>query len=307
VSGQFSQGRLLRFVAGRARANLTLHREFSIARVDAAKALAAGPKGYIHLGIAGQIRREDYALEEDAATIPHTVTAALGPYLEARAPHYIQVRNVLAMDRVEDVDLGFRVHAGVLLAPAAWGYARGGAGAALGFGIGHRLPSGYAQLEGSASGLRDGNGIDSSTASVGGTIVMQPVPRLLLVGHAAAGRQKNTAPGAEFDLGLGRGVRAFPSHSFTGDRAFVLNAESRWLVWSRLFGLVGVGAAAFADHAGAWFAGSPRRTGTDAGVGLRLASIREAGSVWRLDWSRRAANDIVPAGWVVSIGRGFVF
>jgi hemolysin activation/secretion protein len=136
---------------------------------------------------------------------------------------------------------------------------------------------------------------------------MQPLPRLLVVGHAAAGTQKNAAPGAEFDLGLGRGVRAFPSHSFTGDRAFVLNAESRWLLWPRLFGLVGVGVAAFADHAGAWFAGSARRTGTDAGVGLRLASIREAGSVWRVDWSRRAANDIVPAGWVVSIGRGFVF
>jgi hypothetical protein len=307
LSGQFSQGRLLRFVAGRALSELTLHREFSIARADAAAALSAGPRGYVHVGVAAQIRREDYVRDESTAAIPRSVTAALGPYLEARVPHYIQVRNVAAMDRVEDVDLGFRVRLGLLAAPAAWGYERGGVGASLGMGIGFRIPSGYAQVEGNASGLRDRDGIDSSTASVGGTLVMQPVARLLLVGHAAAGSQTNAAPGAEFDLGLGRGVRAFPSHSFTGDRAFVWNAESRWLVTPRLFGLVGIGVAAFVDQAGAWFAGSPRRTGTDAGAGLRLASIREAGSVWRLDWSRRSANDVVQAGWVLSIGRGFVF
>jgi hemolysin activation/secretion protein len=118
---------------------------------------------------------------------------------------------------------------------------------------------------------------------------------------------RNPAPGAEFDLGLNYGLRSFPAHAYTGDRRILMNAEARWLLSPRLFGLVGAGVAAFVDHGGAWFHGSPRRTGTDAGVGLRLASIREAGNVWRVDVARRFETDRLPGELVVSVGSGFVF
>ncbi len=102
-------------------------------------------------------------------------------------------------------------------------------------------------------------------------------------------------------------MRAYPAHAFTGDRFFVLAGEYRLLVWPRLFGLVGVGAAAFAGHAGAWDGGDPRRTGTEFGMGLRIASLREAGGIWRLDLSRRLAGSGFSGGLVASLGRGFVF
>jgi hypothetical protein len=307
VSGQFSQGRVLRFIEGQIRPELAQHREFSIVRMDMATAPVAGPRGFVRVGVAGQVRREDFAFDTSTARIPNTVTEALGPYVEVRAPRYIRVRNVQGMERIEDVDLGFRLRAGVLVAPRAWGYERDGIGRSFSIGIGRRIPAGFIQLDAGASGLHDRNGVDSSSVSAGGILVMQPVERMLLTGHVAAGQETNPRPGSEYDLGFGRGVRAYPAHAFTGDRVFLMNAECRWIVWPRLAGLVGVGVAAFADHAGAWYAGSARRTGTDAGIGLRLASIREAGNVWRLDLAHRAATDVNVAKWVVSTGRGFVF
>ena len=302
-----SEGRVLRFVAGRARPDLTLHREYSLARADMATALRAGSRGFLHLGIAGQLRREDVAPDTSLIPIARTITGAFGPYVEMRSPRYIQLRNFQSIDRTEDIDLGLRLYAGALAAPRAWGYARNGVGAVANVGAGHRIPSGFVQLDAGATVLRTSEHVDSASVGASGTLVMQPVERLLLVGHAGGGLLQHPRPGGEFDLGLGLGLRAFPTHAFTGDRQFLLGGESRWLVWPRLLGLVGVGAAAFVDHAGAWYNGSPRRTGTDAGIGLRLASIREAGSVWRLDLARRYASDVEPAGWVIAIGRGFVF
>ena len=47
---------------------------------------------------------------------------------------------------------------------------------------------------------------------------------------------------------------------------------------------------------------------TDAGVGFRIGSIRSAGSiVGRLDFAYRFKGDREPAGWVVSLGRGFAW
>jgi len=49
-----------------------------------------------------------------------------------------------------------------------------------------------------------------------------------------------------------------------------------------------------------------RRTGTDAGFGFRIGSIRSAGSiVGRLDFAYRFASDVEQGGWVISLGRGF--
>jgi hypothetical protein len=66
--------------------------------------------------------------------------------------------------------------------------------------------------------------------------------------------------------------------------------------------------AAFADHGGAWFAGSPTRFGTSIGVGLRFGVTRSAGvSANRFDIAYRVKNDVQPAGVIISIGRGVTF
>ena len=70
-----------------------------------------------------------------------------------------------------------------------------------------------------------------------------------------------------------------------------------------------LGLAAYGDYGGAWWSGSPERTGTDVGIGLRIGQTAGAADVCsrRIDLSWRFANDAVGSGWIVSIGRGFVF
>jgi hypothetical protein len=73
-------------------------------------------------------------------------------------------------------------------------------------------------------------------------------------------------------------------------------------------GLVGLGVAGFVDHGGAWYAGSPRRLGWDAGVGIRMGTSRSSDTdALRFDLAHRFANDVEGSGWVVTVGKGFVF
>jgi hypothetical protein len=300
--------RVLRFVGGRSRAVDSLRRKFSILSTDGAIALRAGPRGYTRLGFTGHIRREDYGPEKGRLPVPRTVTGVAGPYLSFRQVRYIQTRYFQAMEQVEDIDLGLSFRATALAAPEAWGYDHSGIGTAFEVGLGQRLPLGFLLMGASVSGVHSSATGDSSSAIASGTLVMQGGTRHLLVANGVIGALHNPRPGGEFDLGLGYAVRAFPSHSFTGDREFLLNAEYRWLAMPSVMELVGIGIAGFVDHAGAWYAGSQRRTGTDAGIGLRIGSLRSAGSInGRLDLAYRWANDRQPAGWVFSLGRGFVF
>lgn len=305
LTGSVFQGRVLRFSSGVIVDSLW--RELAILRADAAMALSAGPRGYLRIGLVAHVLRDDLVPLEERATIPETRSATAGPYLSLRRPRYIRVRNVERMERVEDVDLGVFATVTLLAAPEAWGYARNGVGGALGGGAGLRFPGGFARLGVRASALQTSDGTDSATVEGATTIVAQRGDRHLVVLHGSTGLQRNAIPGQEFDIGLGTGLRAFPAHAFTGDRYFILAAEYRMLVWQRLFGVAGVGAAAYAGHAGAWFGGASRRTGTEIGGGIRIASLRETGGIWRLDLSRRLAGDGFAGGWVASLGRGFVF
>jgi hypothetical protein len=305
---QLFDGRVLQYADGDRFRPDSARRKLAVLRADGAIALRASPRGYVRFGLAGQVRRDDFGEEGGTADIPRTITVDAGPYLAVRAPRYIRVRNYESMGRIEDVDLGPSLRADVVLAPSVWGYERDGVGGRLSASIGARIPAGFVQLGGSAGGLRSSAGVDSSSVSSFTHLVAQPGDAHLLVANAAAGRLDNPPFGAEYDIGLGYGVRAFPSHAFTGDRYYLLNAEYRWLALPRLLGLLGVGVAGFVDHGGAWFSGAERRTGTDAGVGLRIGSIRSAGSiVGRLDLAYRFASDREPAGWVVSLGRGFAW
>jgi hypothetical protein len=285
----------------------SLWRESALIRGDAAVAVSAGPRGFLRVGIVGQWLRDDMIALVDKPNIATTRTGAAGPYVAIRRPRFIRVWNVERIGRVEDIDLGSFATVSLLAAPAAWGYDRNGIGGSATAGVGIPFPGGFMRIAGRASGLETSEGTDSATVEGMMSFVGQRGEKHLFVMHGSTGMQHNVVPGREFDLGLGNGLRAFPAHAFTGDRYFITSAEYRYLVFPRLFGLVAVGAATYAGHAGAWFSGGPERTGTEVGMGLRLASIREAGSIWRLDVSRRLSRDGFSGGWVTSLGRGFVF
>jgi hemolysin activation/secretion protein len=174
--------------------------------------------------------------------------------------------------------------------------------------VGARIPGGFAFLDALANGLYTSAGLDSGSVQIAATTVFQPGPRHMVVFHAEAGWLKNPLPGEEFDQGLGSGPRAFGSHAFTGDRSVFLSAEYRLTLADDLFRMVGLGVAGFVDHGGAWYAGARRRTGWDAGVGLRVGASRSSDTdALRFDLAHRFANDVEPAGWVLTVGKGFAF
>ncbi len=300
--------RVLRFRNGVDVASDTLRRRYTLVRVSAAKAMRASSAGYVRAGIAAQVRRDDFIREASIEPFPRSVTATLGPYLVWNHARFIVTRGYAGFAREEDVDLGTTVRVGLNVAPKVFGYDRDGIGPEIGGRVGARIPGGFAFLDAVANGLYTSAGLDSGSVQISATTVFQPGPRHMAVFHAEAGWLKSPLPGEEFDLGLGSGPRAFGSHAFTGDRSVFLSAEYRVTVADDLFRMVGLGVAGFVDHGGAWYAGSPRRTGWDAGVGLRLGASRSSDTdALRFDLARRFANDVEAGGWVLTVGKGFAF
>jgi hypothetical protein len=300
--------RVLRFREGIDEPVDTLTRRFTLIGGSAAWALQASTSGYLRIGLAAQVRRDDTLRVGSTAPFPHTVTGSLGPYLVWNRARFLVTRGYAGFAREEDVDLGTTVRVGLQLAPEVFGYDRNGLGPAVTGRVGARLPAGFAYIDALANGLFTGVGLDSGAVQLAGTVVLQPAARHVAVLHAEGGWLEDPVPGEEFDLGLGSGPRAFGSHAFTGDRSFFVTAEYRYTVVDDLWGLLGLGLAGFVDHGGAWYSGSPRRVGWDAGVGLRLGASRSTDvPALRFDLAHRFANDVEPDGWVLTIGKGFAF
>jgi hypothetical protein len=300
--------RVLRFFEGQKVALDTLSRRFSRVRASAAWAVHASSAGYLRVGLTGQVQRDDFQPEASTAPFSKTVTGSLGPYLVGNRARFIVTRGYAGFGREEDVDIGLTVRAGLHLAPRAFGYERNGVGPLVNARVGGTLAGGFAYVDAGANGLYSGAGLDSGSVQLAGTVVLQPAPRHVAVMHIEGGWLRNPVPGEEFDLGLGSGPRAFGSHAFTGDRSFFATADYRYTVVENLWGMVGLGIAGFVDHGGAWYAGSRRRVGWDAGVGLRVGASRSSDTpALRFDLARRFANDAEPSGWVVTVGKGFAF
>jgi hypothetical protein len=308
LEGEDHDERVLRFFEGEPEASDTLQRRYSLVRATGARAVQASSAGFLRLGIQAQVRRDDFVPEGQTAAFGKTVTGAFGPYLTWNQARFVVTKGVAGFAREEDVDLGTTVTVSAMVAPEAFGYERDGIAPMVASRIGIRLPSGFGYLEGLAAGLYTGAGLDSGAVQVGGTAVLKPLPGHVTILHAEAGWLENPLPGAEFDLGLSLGPRAYGSHAFTGDRSFLTTAEYRITVAENFLGQAGIGLAGFVDYGGAWYAGSRRRTGWDTGLGLRLGPTRssDVGAV-RLDLAHRFANDVDEAGWVITIGKGFVF
>ena len=300
--------RVLRFFNGADEARDTLTHRYTLGRASAAWALRASSEGYLRLGVLGQVRREDFRPEGSTAAFEKTVTGAVGPYVTWSRAKFLVAKGVAGFAREEDVDLGTTVRFGLLAAPKLFGYERDGIAPQVSARVGARVPGGFGYLEALANGLYDSAGLDSGSVELAATAVLQPTERQVGILHIEGGWQEDPLPGGEFDLGLGFGPRAFRSHAFTGDRAYFATAEYRVTVVDDFLGLVGLGIAGFVDHGGAWYSGSPRRTGTDAGLGLRLGASRSTDTdALRFDLARRFGNDAQKAGWVVIVGKGFVF
>ena len=300
--------RVLRFREGLEQAQDTLTRRFSAVRGSAAWALRASTSGYLRLGVSAQVRRDDTLRLGSGAAFPKTVTGSVGPYLVWNQARFLVAQGYAGFAREEDVDLGTTVRVGLQLAPKLFGYQRSGIGPEIGGRVGARLPGGFAYLDAVANGLYTAAGLDSGGVQLAGTVVLQPGDRHVAVLHVEGGWLKDPLPGEEFDLGLGSGPRAFGSHSFTGDRSIFATAEYRYTVIDDLGGLVGLGLAGFVDHGGAWYSGSRRRLGWDAGIGLRVGASRSTDTpALRFDLAHRFANDVESAGWVLTVGKGFAF
>jgi len=308
LEGETQDIRVLRFYEGAEEARDTLTRRYSLVRASAAWALRASSEGYLRLGVQAQVRRDDSRFESLEGDFSRTVTGAFGPYVVWNQARFLVTHGVAGFAREEDVDLGVTVRAGALLAPKPFGYDRTGVAPLVAARAGARLPGGFGYLEALAGGLYTSAGLDSGAVQLAGTAVLKPVRGHVAVLHLEGGWIENPLPGAEFDLGLGTGPRAFGSHAFTGDRTVFATAEYRVTVAEDFLGLIGLGVAGFVDHGGAWYAGSRRRLGWDAGVGIRLGASRSSDTeALRFDLARRFANDVQAAGWVVTVGKGFVF
>lgn len=300
--------RVLRFRDGMDLARDTLTRRFTLVRGSAAWAVRASSSGYLRTGIAAQVRRDDTLRVGATLPFPKTVTGSFGPYLIWNRASFLVTRGYAGFAREEDVNLGLTLRVGMQVAPKLFGYDRDGLGPELSGRIGARIPAGFAYIDALADGLYTSAGLDSGSVQLGGTVVLQPGDRHVAILHLEGGWLNDPVPGEEFDLGLGSGPRAFGSHAFTGDRSIFATAEYRYTVVDNLGGLVGIGVAGFVDHGGAWYAGSPRRTGWDAGVGLRVGASRSSDTpALRFDLARRFATDVDQAGWVLTVGKGFAF
>ncbi|MEO8636805.1 MAG: hypothetical protein ABI587_16135 [Gemmatimonadales bacterium] len=299
--------RVLRFTGGFGTASDSLRRRYVLGSAELAKAIRRGSRGYLRIGVNGNVRRDDYAVWPTNTTTRST-TAAFGPFIEWRRANYVVTSGFARFGQDEDVDVSNFARLGLLAAPSFLGYDSSGAGIVAQLRVGTKLTRGFAWIDARANGLYNAGGLDSGSVTVGGTVVLTPASRHLVIGHADIGWIRNPLPATEFDLGFAIGPRAFPIHAFTGDRTYFATAEYRYIFGKDVFKALDLGLASFVDHGGAWYDGSKRRSGTDLGLGLRLAASRAAdANVTRLDLAYRFKNDRVKSGWVFVVASGLVF
>jgi len=301
---------VLRFFEGEDEASDTVRHTLWKTNLNGAWASRASPLGFVRFGGTLQLRYEDYSKEQ----ITKENRTPFGEFelgVDLSRSNFLVAREFRSLGPQEDVDLSPTFHVGVWFAPTAWGYERGGVGPSVTAHAGWAIPNGFTTFDLRGSSLFTSKGLDSGSVATQVTMALRPTPRHSVIANVSGGMQKNGYPGEEFDLGLTFGPRSYPIHAFTGDRAFFTTAEYRWVAMPDVFklGLFTVGVAGFADYGGAWYDGSPKRTGKDWGVGLRFGSLRAASGkgATRIDLARRYANDAVTSQWILAIGSGFPF
>ncbi len=272
-------------------------------------ALHATPARYVRLGLVGQLWHGAHIEEADTGfTVPDTTNGVLGLTGEIGWSRFKVVRYYNGFARDFDVDISSRISLTTWVAPTQFGYSESGIGADIGVQTGVAVGNSFAKLNARANGLLTGAGVDSGRVWLGLTVATQPFYRNATVFHVEAGLQRAPAPGTEYDIGHGSGPRAFGPHAFSGTRMFWCTIEHRAFLIDEIFGLLGLGFAAFVDYGGAWFQDQSKRLGGDVGAGIRFGPSRAtAASVGRIDVAYRFGEGFDDKRWVVSFGRGFSF
>ena len=302
--------RILRFFEGQARAADTMRRRLDGASVSYGRALRADSRGYLRLAVGGRIWRDDFAPGDGGGPVSGSrpVAGLLSGTLEWRRARYAVVPRFRA-SREEDVDLSTTIRFGLALSPEAFGFAENGVVPRIVLRQGAAIRrSGFGYLDLAAHGRFTGSGLDSGSVQAAATVAYLPATRHVAILHAWGGWLENPRPGGEFDLGLGVGPRAYRLHAFTGDRGVFGTAEYRVMFAEDFLTVADVGIAGFADWGGAWYSGERRRTAWDFGIGLRIGPSRSTDIfLHRIDLTYRAGNEREASGWVLVIGKGFVF
>ncbi len=311
IIGEAASQRVLQFrVANVSEVDtIQYHRRAFSNRLFVATAPVAENDRYVRVGVAAQVKREEYRLQQDTAlVIPDTVSGAVSAFLEYRRANFKVVTHYNGFAHQEDLDLSTRLELSAWVAPAAFGYARGGIGPQVTVSTGIAFPKGFVRLGAWGNGLFTSAGLDSGRVNVSFTLGTQLVQRQATFFRVQAGAQEGPAPGTEFDLGHGTGPRSFQPHAFTGTRSVWGTFEHRVFLFDDLFGLLGLGFATFLDYGGAWYPDQPARAGGDVGIGLRTGAARASGvNIGRIDLGYRFGDGWSGNRWVVSFGRGVPF
>ncbi len=287
----------------------TYRRRVFLQRGEVAYAPYASSAGYVRVGLAAQIKREEYLLwGEVASQVPDTVTGAVGAFAEVLLPRFKVVTHYDGFAREVDLDLSTRLAVGAWIAPSGLGYRETGIGPSAYLQTGVSWGRNFAKLQAWANGLFTDTGLDSGQVRAALTLASQVIPKNAIVFHIEAGSRRGTPPGSEFDLGHGQGPRVFGPHAFTGDRSLWGTLEHRAFLVDEFAGVIGVGLAGFVDYGGAWYADQEARVGGDIGLGLRFGATRSTGqNIGRLDVAYRFGDGWEGSRWAVSFGRGFAF
>lgn len=310
LRGEAANRRILQFRTENDVLDTTAYRRTAfVQRAKVSWAPMAGSGGYLRVGLTGQVRHEEFVLQDDTAlAVPDTVTGAVGAFAEWFRPRFQVVTHYNGFAREEDVDLGTRVVFGVWVAPASFGYDRTGVAPTVEAQTGAAFGPFFAQFRARVHGLFDSGGLDSGQVWGGITLASQVIPRQATVLHVEGGVQERPLPGAEFDLGHGLGPRALAPHAFTGTRNIWGTLEHRAFLVDDFLGLIGIGLAGFVDYGGAWFDDQDARFGGNVGLGLRLGTTRSSGpNVGRFDLAYQFGDGITGNRWVFSFGRSYEF
>ena len=99
--------RVLQFRDGLDVASDTLSRRFTLVR-GAGRVGASTPRlrATSGLGVAAQVRRDDFQPESSTEPFPKSVTGAIGPYLVWNRARFLVTRGYAGFAREEDVDIG---------------------------------------------------------------------------------------------------------------------------------------------------------------------------------------------------------
>lgn len=310
LSARFNNARVLRYFDGNSDPLDTLTRNHAVFLGDLGHAIKASSNGYVRVGVTGVIQTDGFRPGEPGDAVPTATSGALGVWSEVSRARFAKYRGYQSFDRDEDIDISSTARLTALAAPAAFGYQDNGVALGLFLQSGTTFfnRAGFATIELISSGRFASGGLDSGTAIVQGIAALHAGTRHLFVVAGSGGMQRNVPPGDEFDLGFGFGPRAFRTHAFTGDRYFSATTEYRGMIDDKLFGLFGIGGALFGDVAGAWYHGTPVKTGGDIGFGFRMGISPQAEpELLRVDLAYRLPGGPQGAGWVVSLGKGFQF